>query len=132
MNKITSYKDLIAWQKAIRLAKEIYKVSEKFPSTEKYGMTTQIRRAVVSIPCNIAEGYGRRTKADFIHFIDIAQGSANEVETLLSLAVELAAIEKEQISEIGNQIIEIQKILRGLAISLENNDKKRISFANNQ
>src|SRR5260221_1364943 len=92
MAYISSYKELIVWQKAINLVKEIYLVSEKFPRTELYGLTSQIRRAAVSVPSNIAEGYGRKSIKEYSQFYSIAYGSLLEVETQIIIAKELAFI----------------------------------------
>ena len=81
--KTSSYKDLIVWQKSILLVKQIYKLTSIFPSDEKFGLISQLRRAAVSIPSNIAEGQARRTTGDFIHFVSNAEGSVAEVETQL-------------------------------------------------
>src|SRR4051812_32003063 len=90
MNQSTqSYKDLVVWQKAIQLAKAIYKLTQVFPSEEKFGLVSQMRRAAVSIPSNIAEGQARRTTPEFIQFITHAQGSTAELDTQIILAVEL-------------------------------------------
>ena len=87
-----NFKELIVWQKSRSLVKDVYKLTQTFPSDEKFGLTQQIRRATVSIPSNIAEGSGRGTNNDFLHFIDIANGSAFEVETQLYLALDLEYI----------------------------------------
>lgn len=86
---IQSYKQLIVWQKAVLLVKEVYLITKHFPHEELYGITSQIRRAVVSIPSNIAEGYGRSSTKEYGQFYSIAYGSALEVETQLILAKEL-------------------------------------------
>jgi four helix bundle protein len=90
MNKSTqSYKDLIVWQKGIELAKRIYNLTRTFPREEKFGLTSQMRRAAVSIPSNVAEGQARRTTPEFIQFVSHAEGSAAELDTRIILAVEL-------------------------------------------
>lgn len=78
---MTDYKDLIVWQKSMELARVIYCLTSRFPRDEVFGLTNQIRRAVVSIPSNIAEGFGRGSDREFIHFLRIAKGSVAEVET---------------------------------------------------
>jgi four helix bundle protein len=78
--KVKNYQDLIVWQKAMDLVEEVYKASRSFPREETYGLTSQIRRAAVSIPSNIAEGQGRRTTADFLRHLSIAYGSLREVK----------------------------------------------------
>src|SRR5947209_16566210 len=90
MNQSTqSYKDLIVWQKGIELAKAVYKLTMSFPAEEKFGLVSQMRRAAVSIPSNIAEGQARRTTPEFIQFVTHAQGSTAELDTQIILAVEL-------------------------------------------
>lgn len=90
MNTTTrSYKDLVVWQKGIEFAKLVYRLTHPFPSEEKFGLTSQMRRASVSIPSNIAEGQARHTTGEFIQFISHAEGSLAELDTQLILAVEL-------------------------------------------
>ena len=98
--KTNSFKDLIVWQKSYNLVLEIYKITEGFPKTETYGLAQQIRKAAVSIPSNIAEGYGRKHKAEYNQFLSIAYGSLLEVETQYLLAVDLKYINKSEIVEI--------------------------------
>jgi len=84
-----TYKDLIVWQKSIKLTVEIYRLTALFPSEEKFGITSQMRRCVISIPSNVAEGFGRRGKKENAQFINIAYGSATELETQIIIAKEL-------------------------------------------
>jgi four helix bundle protein len=86
-NRVSSYRDLIVWQKAMDLVDMIYELSRSFPSSEDYRLTSQITRAVVSVPANIAEGQARSTRRDFANFLTMAKGSLNEVDTLLTVAV---------------------------------------------
>ena len=90
--RISSYKDLIVWQKSILLVKHVYKLTSIFPSEEKFGLISQLHRAAVSVPSNIAEGQARRTTGDFIHFISNAEGSLAEIETQLIIVVELGFV----------------------------------------
>jgi len=104
--KTRSFKDLIVWQKAYRLVLEIYKTTENFPKAEAYGIAQQMRRSAVSIPSNIAEGYGRKHKLEYKHFLSIAYGSLLELETQYLLSVDLQymdddAIIKDLIKEVG-------------------------------
>ncbi len=89
MNNIKSYKDLLIWQKGIRIVILVYKIVKSFPQDELYALTSQLKRASVSVPSNIAEGYGRNTDKSFSHFLDISRGSLFEVETQLIIAKEL-------------------------------------------
>jgi four helix bundle protein len=84
-----SYKDLIVWQKGIALAKIVYRLTQSFPSAEKFGLIAQMRRAAVSIPSNLAEGQARHTTGEFIQFISHAEGSVAELDTQLILSIEL-------------------------------------------
>ncbi|BAZ33241.1 S23 ribosomal protein [Cylindrospermum sp. NIES-4074] len=119
-SSIHSYRDLRVWQEAMNLAEFCYRVTKDFPKTETYGMISQIRRAVVSIPANIAEGYGRRTRGEYMQFLYIAQGSLKELEThlLLSIRVELAT--SQIIHPILNQCESVGRLLGALIRSLEN------------
>jgi four helix bundle protein len=96
--KITNYRDLIVWGRAMDLVELCYKLSRQFPQAEIYGLTNQMRRASVSVPANIAEGHGRRNLGDYIHHLSIANGSLKELETHLLIAGRLKYI---QVSEIG-------------------------------
>lgn len=116
-----NFKDLLVWQKSRLLVKEIYQCSVAFPVDEKYGITNQLRRASVSISCNIAEGSGRSTSKDFANFLNIAQASSYEVETLLFLSVDLNFVNEEQIKTILELLQEIQKMIFGLKNKLLNN-----------
>lgn len=118
--KVTArnYRDLIVWQNAIKLAKEIYKLTEKFPKHEAYALADQIRRAVVSVPSNIAEGQARKAPADFRRFLHIALGSLAEVDTQLVLAQEFNYLTKEDVDDIDRQIQELRKKLYALINSL--------------
>lgn len=113
-----NYRDLIVWQNAIKLAKEIYKLTEKFPKHETYALADQIRRAVVSVPSNIAEGQARKAPADFRRFLHIALGSLAEVDTQLVLAQEFNYLSKEDVDSIDGQIQDLRKKLYALMNSL--------------
>ena len=108
------FKDLIAWQKSRILVKDIYSSTVSFPKEEIYGITSQIRRAVVSIPTNIAEGAGRRTNPQFLTFLDYALGSSIEVENLLILSNDLEFIDSEKYKILGLKVLEIQKLVYSL------------------
>lgn len=117
--KVNNYKDLIVWQKAILMVKSVYEISASFPDSEKFGLVQQVRRAAVSIPSNIAEGWGRKSSGSFSQFLKIAKGSLCEVETQLIIAVELNFIEEEKIKEINNLSEEISRMIRSLVDTLE-------------
>lgn len=115
---VKSYNDLIVWQKAMDLAESVYRASRTFPREELFGLTGQLRRAAVSVPSNIAEGQGRATTRDFLHFLAVARGSLNELETQLLLAHRLGYIDDEQWSTLVNLADEVGRLLRGLVHSL--------------
>ncbi|PTM03671.1 MAG: four helix bundle protein [Bacteroidetes bacterium] len=112
------YKELKTWQKAMDLATELYKVIGTFPSSERFGLSSQMQRSAVSVPSNIAEGAGRSTKADFAKFLDITQGSLNELETQLILAQRLGYIEMIKVDKMQVEINELQKMNYKLILSL--------------
>jgi four helix bundle protein len=106
-----NFKQLSVWQKSIVLAKETYQLTQKFPQSELYGLTSQIRKSVVSIASNIAEGSGRTTNKDFINFLHYAYGSSCELETQLLIAKELNYTSDDIIGNLGQEINNIQKML---------------------
>jgi len=111
---IESYKDLIVWQKSMDLAELVYSVTEALPASENFGIKSQIRRAVVSIPSNIAEGYGRQSTGSYKQFLMIARGSLLELETQIELCVRLKYFEKDIAFKVESSIIEISKMLTSL------------------
>lgn len=113
-----SYKDLVAWQKAMQLVTEIYRITEGFPREEVYGLTSQLRRAAVSVPCKFAEGQGRLTKGEFQQFLGYARGSLLELETLIQVAANLNYLNAVQSNELLCQSAEVGKILNGLLSSI--------------
>ena len=104
-----SFKDFIVWQKAYKLVLEVYKITKTFPRSETYGLTQQIRRAAISIPSNIAEGYGRKHKAEYQQFLSMAYASLLELETQYLVSLDLNYINKNEIIE--NLIKEIGSML---------------------
>ncbi len=119
-----TYKDLEVWKKSIQIVKEIYLLVKNFPKEEIYGLTSQIKRAAVSIPSNIAEGIGRNYKKDTIQFLHISRGSLYELETLLIIAEEINIIGTEQLDITSGKISECAKILNGLISYYEKSDLK--------
>lgn len=128
MSTVTNYKDLIAWQKAMDLVEGVYRLSALFPSEERFGLTAQIRRAAVGTPSNIAEGHSRTTRKDYIRFLHIAAGSANEVETQALLAIRLKFVTQQQASRTLDLALEVQRILRGLVKSLSRSTKDSVKI----
>ena len=117
---LKSYKELKVWQKSYQLCLEVYKITAEFPIEEKYGLTSQIRRAVVSVPSNIAEGYGRKTTTDYIKYLYIAYGSLCELETQILLSRDLDLIESSNAKVIIDEIHGVERMLKALIKSLEN------------
>jgi len=113
-NKITSYKNLIVWQKAKDFVVTLYKSTEQFPKHEIFGITGQLRRAAVSIPSNIAEGFNRGSKKEQIQFLRIAYGSGAEVETQLIIARELGYLEDTEYNVLEESLSETMKMLNTL------------------
>jgi len=113
-SKINNYRDLLVWQKGIQLVKAIYQVTREFPQDERFGLTTQMRRAAVSIPSNIAEGQARRTTREFIHFVSNSEGSLAELDTQLVIAIELQYCAKATSENLFASITELRKMLNGL------------------
>ena len=108
------FRNLKVWEKAHNLTLEIYLVTKEFPKSELYALTSQIRRAAVSIPTNISEGCGRSNGKDFARFLQIAMGSSSELEYLVFLSKELGLIKKSTFTELDSKIIEIKKMLTSL------------------
>jgi len=117
--QLNSYQDLEVWRLAVTLAEECYRLVAGFPKEETFGLTSQIRRAAVSIPANIAEGYGRDQTGSFIQFLRIAQGSGRELETHLILAARLELASQDQLAVPKSNCDRVCKMLRALIRSLE-------------
>lgn len=109
-----THTNLGAWRESMALVKQIYQCTSKFPREEQFGLTSQIRRAAVSIPANIAEGAARGTKKEFSQFLIIARGSLSELETLLAIAFEVGFLEKAALSVLETQLDSVSKLLSGL------------------
>ena len=115
---VKSYRDLIVWQKSMELVERVYRMTSAFPTNELYGLSSQVRRAAVSIPSNIAEGQARKSTAEFLNFLSIAQGSRAEVETQTLIAQRLGYVTENQITEIMSLLEEISKMLTTLRARL--------------
>jgi four helix bundle protein len=115
---VRAFRQLLVWQKAHALTLALYKVTKSFPRDEQYGLTAQIRRAAVSVAANLAEGCGRRTAADFGRFVQIALGSASELEYHLVLAADLGLLPPAQHTGLDSCIVEVKRMLTGLAKKL--------------
>ncbi len=117
---LQSYRDLEVWQKSMDLIEEIYRLTQAFPKAEQFGLTSQFRRAAVSIAANIAEGYGRRHRKEYLNHLSIAHGSLLEAETHLQIAVRLTYLDRDQVKETWALMQDVGKMLRRLSASLSN------------
>ena len=113
------YRELLAWQRAMDLAAAVYAVTKSFPADERFGLTNQLRRAAVSVPSNIAEGQGRGISADFTRFMNIANGSRQEVDTQLMLAQRFGYIDASTVNKILDISAETGRLLSGLKRSVK-------------
>jgi four helix bundle protein len=112
------YGELIAWQKAMDLVERVYEATECFPRKEVFGLTNQLRRAVVSVPSNIAEGQGRQSTRDFLHFLSIAKGSLQEVETQIIIARRLVYLDEKKATDLLELTAEVGRVIGGLCRAL--------------
>ena len=119
-----SYKELIVYQKGYNLTLKIYQITKDYPREEIYGLTSQMRRSAVSIPCNIAEGYRRGHRKEYIQFLHKAHGSCSELETLISLSHDLGLISEQVFEELYGLQEEVSKLLNGLISSLSRASRK--------
>jgi len=117
--EIRSYEDLAAWQLAVDLSVEVYRVTESFPAVDRFGLAQQVRRAAVSVPSNIAEGYGRGSRTDYARFLRISRGSLYEVETQLLIAKRLGWLEEQTYQGLRGRLKENGRVLAGLIRSIE-------------
>ena len=111
---IKSFTDLVAWQKAHQFAVKIYDATKKFPQSEQFGLTSQIRRAAVSVTSNIAEGFGRRSKSDRAHFYDMSRASLAEVQSQLMIARDVKMLANDAFSKLAEESVTVHKVLTGL------------------
>jgi four helix bundle protein len=116
---LKNYKELKVWQKAYRFCIMIYKITKHFPKEERYGLTSQIRRSAVSVPSNIAEGYGRKTTQEYMQSLYIAYGSQCELETQILLAKDLGYIKTDDFEVLRKDIGEVERMLKALIKSLQ-------------
>jgi four helix bundle protein len=124
--KAQSYRDLLVWQKSMTLVKVIYKLIAEFPSEEKFGLISQMRRAAVSVPSNIAEGQARNTTGEFVLFISHAEGSLAELDTQLILAVELGFLTTAKTKPAAGSIEELRRMLNGLRRAVSGQKKAAV------
>jgi four helix bundle protein len=114
-----NYKELQVWQRAKNFAVSLYRLSEKFPQTERFGLTSQIRRAATSVPANIAEGWGRQSTKEYIQFLTVARGSLMELETHLIIAGDLSYLKPDQLKESQHEVEGIGQMLNRLIQALQ-------------
>ena len=124
---VRDFRSLRAWQRGRELTLDVYRLTRSFPKTESYGLTAQIRRSAVSIPANIAEGAGRSSRKDYARFLDIALGSANELESHLLLAKDLGLLSTDNLRRLIESDIEIRRMLLKLRRSVSASDETRDS-----
>jgi four helix bundle protein len=129
VRKINSYKDLEVWKRSFRLALNTYKATERFPDRERYGLTSQIRRSAISVPSNIAEGFARNSRKDFVRFLRMANGSLFELQTQMSLAAELKYLSEQTAAAFENEAGQIGRMLAALIFKVS---KSRRKSANKQ
>lgn len=118
MGEIKHFRDLTVWQRSMELATVVYRVTKEFPADERFGLTSQMRRAGVSVPSNIAEGHARHSTGEYIHALGIARGSLAELETQAELAHRLGMLSMVQQQELRELFLEIGRMLNGLVGSL--------------
>ena len=109
-----TYREFIVWQKSMRFVTEIYQITRKYPEIEIYGLVSQMRRCAVSIPSNIAEGYGRRATADFVRFLQIALGSLFELQTQMEVSLNLSYLDRINYDDLFEKSREIERMLTSL------------------
>ena len=120
-DSIKTFRDLKIWQKGMELCKLIYNLTKEFPDDEKFGLISQMRRGSVSIPSNIAEGYGRRSTQDYIRFLQITMGSIYELQTQLELSYEFNYLSENGYHKVNDLLMEIERMLSSLILKLRNN-----------
>ncbi|KKT86705.1 MAG: S23 ribosomal protein [Microgenomates group bacterium GW2011_GWA1_Microgenomates_45_10] len=113
-SKIKSFTDLVAWQESHKLVLMVYKISDKFPSKENFGLTSQIKRAAVSVSSNIAEGFSRNSNADKAHFYTMAMGSLTELQNQILVARDVNYISQKEFLDLANQSVIVSKLINGL------------------
>ena len=116
---LTSYRELHVWKRSLVLVKDVYRITGKLPAAERFGLTAQMRRAAVSVPCNVAEGYGRATRGEYLNQLSVARGSLNEVEALCEVCKELEFLDENDLSQIAEPLNTVRQMLGRLRESLK-------------
>lgn len=119
---MATFRDLLIWQKAMALVTNVYKFTEHFPSSEQFNLTSQIRRSAVSIPSNIAEGYGRQSKNDFLRFLNIALSSIFELQTQIEISLNLRFINEQEFKPFYEQTRELERMLVSFIKKIKNTE----------
>ncbi|HGY55478.1 MAG TPA: four helix bundle protein [Caldithrix abyssi] len=114
-----TYRDLLIWQKSMALVSEVYKLTKSFPNEEMFGLSAQLRKASVSVPSNIAEGYGRNSTKDYVRFLHIAIGSLYEIQTQIEIAFELKYLPSEDFTRLDKLMKEIERMISSLLRKLK-------------
>ena len=127
MSKIFSYKDLEVWKLGMQVAKDVYVLARKLPAEEKFGLVSQMQRAAVSIPSNIAEGHARDGTGEYIYHLSIAQGSLAELETQLLLANDLGFCEVSTVQPLFENLTKLGRMLKSLSLKLKDKNAKPIT-----
>ena len=122
---LRTYRDLDVWQRSLLLVSDVYRLTRKLPPDERFGLTAQLRRAAVSISCNIAEGYGRSTRGEYLNHVSIARGSLFEVEALCHVCASLALLTSEELKPIATHLVHLRRMLRRLKERLQPKRKPR-------
>lgn len=115
-----SYRELLVWQKAMALVDQVYQLAKRLPASERFSLSDQIRRSAVSVPANIAEGYGRQSTLDYIRFLSIARGSVYELRTLVEISSRQGFLGEADFAKIDNRAAEIERMLTSLIKKLRN------------
>lgn len=116
---LRSYRDLEVWKRCILLVTDVYRLTRNLPSDERFGLTAQMRRAVVSVTCNIAEGYGRATRGEYLNHLSIARGSLNEVEALCLVCQSLALLSAEDLMVLDDHLLQMRRMLGRMRVRLQ-------------
>jgi four helix bundle protein len=122
---LRSYRELEVWKRSLVLVIDVYRVTRKLPTDERFGLTSQMRRAAVSVSCNIAEGYGRATRGEYLNHISVARGSLFEVEALCAVCHSLELLTDDDTASIADHLLHMRRMLRGLKSALKKRKPRR-------
>ena len=122
---LTSYRDLDVWKQSLLLVTDIYRVTAKLPAEERFGLTSQLRRAAISVPCNVAEGYGRATRGEYLNHLSVARGSVNELEALCEVCKALRFLGDSDVHAINEKITRVRQMLGRLREALKKTQRPK-------